>query len=76
MIDLYGVSPFKTPLKLDGINFGNHHLIGFSWPYTNSLGKTYNTTMTNCGWVCNCSGFNFHGKCKHINKVHERLMAA
>jgi hypothetical protein len=32
--------------------------------------------MTDRGWVCNCTGFNFHGKCKHINKVHERLMAA
>ena len=46
-INLYGVSPFKTPLKLADINFDNHHLIGFSWPYTNSQGKTYHTTMTN-----------------------------
>jgi hypothetical protein len=75
MIDLYGVSPYKVPLKLDGINFARHHLIGFSWPYTNSKGKTYHTTMTDRGWVCNCSGFNFHGKCKHIHSVHERLMS-
>jgi len=75
MIDLHGVSPFKTPLRMAGVNFDNHHLIGFSWPYTNSQGKTYYTTMTDRGWVCNCTGFNFHGKCKHIRGVHERLVA-
>jgi hypothetical protein len=74
-INLYGVSPFKTPLKLPGVSFDNHHLIGFSWPYTNSQGKTYHTTMTDRGWVCNCTGFTFHGKCKHIRGVHERLVA-
>jgi hypothetical protein len=31
--------------------------------------------MTGRGWVCNCTGFNFHGKCKHIKQVHERLIA-
>ena len=75
VIDLHGVSPFKTPLKLDSVIFKDHHLIGFSWPYTNSKGKTYHTTMTEYGWVCNCTGFNFHGKCKHIRIVHERLVA-
>jgi hypothetical protein len=71
-----GVSPYRQAIKLDGINFSEkHHLVGFSWPYVNCKGKTYHTTMTDKGWVCDCPGFNFHGKCKHIVKVHERLVA-
>ena len=70
-----GVSPFRVPLKLDGINFKDHHLVGLAWPYTNCKGKTYHTTMTDRGWVCNCTGFTFHGRCKHIRQVHERLVA-
>jgi hypothetical protein len=69
------VNPLRTPMKLDGVNFNGHHLIGFSWPYINSQGKTHNTTMTPRGWVCTCTGFSFRGKCKHIQMVHERLIA-
>ena len=71
-----GVSPYRKPYAPEGINFSEkHHLVGFSWPYVNCKGKTYHTTMTDKGWVCDCPGFNFHGKCKHIVKVHGRLVA-
>jgi hypothetical protein len=71
-----GVSPYRVPVAPPGINFGeDHHLVGFTWPYINSKGKQYNTTMTPRGWVCDRMGFNFHGKCKHINMVHERIIS-
>jgi uncharacterized Zn finger protein len=31
--------------------------------------------LTEKGFVCDCPGFSFHGKCKHITVVHERLVA-
>ena len=69
-----GVSPYRTPVALAGINFNeDHHLVGFTWPYINSKGKQYNTTMVETGWVCDCMGFNFHGKCKHITLVHKKV---
>lgn len=73
-MNVAGVSPYRRPVALAGINFSNdHHLVGFAWPYTNSKGKTYHTTMTSSGWVCDCTGFNFHNKCKHINIVHKKV---
>jgi hypothetical protein len=71
-----GVSPYRAPLTLDGINFAkDHHLVGFTWAYINSKGKQYNTTMVERGWVCDCAGFNFRGKCKHIVLVHAKVSA-
>lgn len=66
---------YRKPLKLEGINFKGHHLIGMQWPYTNCMGTTYLTTMTADGWICECMGFTSHGHCKHIKQVHERLAA-
>ena len=40
-MNVAGVSPYRRPVALAGINFSNdHHLVGFAWPYTNSKGKT------------------------------------
>lgn len=66
---------YRKPLALPGINFKGHHLIGLQWPYTNRMGQTYLTTMTDEGWKCECMGFTHHGKCKHITMVHERMVA-
>lgn len=66
---------YRKPLALPGINFKNHYLVGFQWPYTNCMGTTYLTTMTDEGWSCECMGFTGHGHCKHIKSVHEKLVA-
>jgi hypothetical protein len=66
---------YRKPLVLPGINFKNHFYEGFQWPYTNRMGTTYLTTMTEAGWICECMGFASHGHCKHIKLVHERLVA-
>ena len=71
-----GVSAFRTPVQLPGMNYGERHFLnGFTWPYINSKGKQYDTTLTSDGWVCNCMGYNFHNKCKHIVAVHEKVIA-
>jgi hypothetical protein len=64
---------YRKPVALPGINFKNHFFVDFQWPYTNRMGTTYLTTMTNQGWICECMGFTHHGKCKHIVAVHERM---
>lgn len=68
-------SAFRTPLALPGVNFHDHHLVGLTWPYVNCKGKQYHVTMLDSGWVCDCPGFSFYNKCKHIKQVHERLVA-
>jgi len=65
----------RKALALPGINYKDHHLEGFQWPYTNRNGVTYLSTLTQKGWKCECMGFNHHGKCKHITQVHERLIS-
>ncbi len=66
---------YQKPLALPGINFYDHHLVGFSWLYINRMGTTYHTEMTDHGWTCECMGFTRWRKCKHITAVHERLIA-
>lgn len=68
-------SAFRTPLAMAGIDFYDHHLVGLTWPYINCKGKQYHVTMLNQGWVCDCPGFNFYNKCKHITQVHEKVIA-
>ena len=64
----------RKALKLPGIEFNNHIFVGVIWPYTNRKGDQYETEMTSRGWKCNCMGFTMHGKCKHIQGVHDRLL--
>jgi len=47
-----GVSAFRTPVQLPGMNYGESHFLnGFTWPYINSKDKQYDTTLTSNGWV-------------------------
>ena len=65
----------RKALALPGINYKNHFYTGFQWTYTNRMGVTYLSTLTEKGWKCECMGFTHHGKCKHIVQAHERLAA-
>ena len=65
----------RKALALPGINYKDNFHVGFQWPYTNRMGTTYLTTMTERGWTCECMGFTHHGKCKHITQVHERFVS-
>ncbi len=61
-------------LKPDGWNFKNNHLVGTEWSVAGSkAGTFYAVVLTDKGFSCDCTGFQFHGKCKHSNQVAERF---
>lgn len=66
---------YRKPLALPGINYKESFYHGFQWPYTNRMGTTYLTTLTEKGWTCECMGFTRHGHCKHIKLVHEKMVS-
>ena len=41
------------------------------FPVVGSKGKMYTVKKSNGSYSCNCTGFEFHGKCKHIQLVKE-----
>ena len=55
-----------------GINFKKNWWTGTVWP---CQGKTqeYSVEMVDKGLTCDCPGFTFHGKCRHIVRVGEAL---
>ena len=65
----------KRPVTFPDMQFKGHFLNGYIWPYVNSKGTVYETELTDKGFTCDCPGFSFHGKCKHITIVHEKLVA-
>ncbi len=66
----------RLPVQFDDINFRNNAYVGFTWPIVSTrTGETYDVMMTNSGFSCTCIGFQRHGKCKHIDHVHNLLVA-
>jgi len=55
-----------------GINFKKHWLTGTIWP---CQGKhdMYHVEMLDKGFQCDCPGFTYHGKCRHITRVGAAL---
>ncbi len=66
-------SKWDKVLKIPGYNYKNSFYTGFVWTYTNCNGKDYHSELTDRGWKCDCPGFSFHGKCKHVHKFHNQL---
>jgi hypothetical protein len=57
-----------------GWNFKGNHLVGTQWTVPSSKpGSEYVVTMVDNGFGCSCTGFNFHGKCKHVIEIVERF---
>jgi len=65
----------KAPKLYRDMKFKNHWLIGTIWPYVNRFGDVHETELTAKGFTCTCMGFNRWGKCKHIARVHGKLVA-
>ena len=40
-----------------------------------SKDKEYFVELSDYNYTCTCTGFNFHGKCKHIDAVAEKLQS-
>lgn len=61
-------------LKPDDWNFKSNPLAGTEWSVPGSkAGSVYTVTLTEQGFTCSCTGFQFHGKCKHSIQVVERF---
>jgi hypothetical protein len=64
----------RKPVIIPGIETRNHVFVDFEWPFISSRdGAEYHVLMTPKGFTCECAGFTFHGKCRHINRVGELL---
>jgi hypothetical protein len=59
-----------------GINFKNHMFTGTIWPIQGKNDAEYEVEMVAKGLTCSCPGFTFHGKCRHIDRIGGRLVAA
>lgn len=55
-------------------NFKDNLLVGTEWSVAGSkAGSSYVVALTPKGFKCDCTGFTFHGKCKHTIQVVERF---
>jgi hypothetical protein len=64
----------KRYLKPENWNFKNHFLAGTEWSVAGSKkGSFYTVALTESGFTCSCTGFQFHGRCKHSASVVERF---
>jgi uncharacterized Zn finger protein len=44
-------------------------MVGTVWPMEGSKGKTYGVELHDKGFNCECTGFAYHGYCKHSKAV-------
>jgi hypothetical protein len=64
----------KRYLKLEDWNFKNNPLVGTEWSVPGSKsGSVYTVALTDKGFTCTCTGFTFHGKCKHSIDIVEKF---
>ena len=42
---------------------------GRSWQVAGSRGNEYTVTEELGSWSCSCTGFKYHGECKHIRSI-------
>lgn len=60
-----------------GIVFKGHPFAGFVWKHVSSrTGESYNVTLTQNGFTCDCIAGSMRGKCKHAQATYDRLTAA
>ncbi len=53
----------------------DHHLVGFVWSVISQrTGERYDIVLNDFGLTCDCIGHKRHGKCKHVQEVHDRLV--
>ena len=54
----------------------DHWMVGIVWPMQGSKGKEYSVELHNKGFNCDCTGFAFHGYCKHSKAVLAQVEGA
>jgi hypothetical protein len=70
-------SKFDRYLKPTEFDPKGHWMVGIVWSVKGSKDNTYNVELYDKGFKCECTGFSFHGKCKHstaiLNQVEEAM---
>lgn len=60
----------KRYLKPAGWTFKSNPLAGTEWTIAGSKKDSfYIVALTEQGFTCDCTGFTFHGKCKHSETI-------
>ena len=68
---------FKPAYFKPTFDFNRDLFEGLVWQEPNSKGTgTYAVTLEPKGFVCDCPGFSFRGKCKHAQLVNDRVERA
>lgn len=65
----YGPRYFKPAI---GTTYDRHFNCGGEWYFRGgktSDPQTYTVKMTPKGFTCDCPGFKFRGKCKHVEAI-------
>lgn len=69
-------SKFKRYLKPTAFDPKDHWMVGIVWPVKGSKGNEYSVTLHDMGFECDCTGFGFHGYCKHSKSVLKQVEGA
>ncbi len=48
---------------------------GQTWTVTGSKGNVYTVAEEHGTWSCTCTGFRYHGQCKHISQFNKSTQA-
>ena len=59
----------KRYYKSKNIETQNHFLVDSTWPVKGSKENEYDVKMHDKGFTCDCLGFTYNGKCKHITSI-------
>jgi hypothetical protein len=64
----------KRYVKPLGWNFKRNLLIGTEWLVPSSKANSeYTVSLTEKGFACSCTGFQYYGKCKHSIQIIEKF---
>lgn len=56
-----------------GKNYADHDALGTEWCLKGDKDKTWTVKMTVKGFICDCPGMQYRGKCKHTEMIAEAL---
>jgi hypothetical protein len=69
-------SKFERYLKPTIFSSKGHWMVGTIWPVAGSKGNEYSVELHDKGFQCECTGFSFHGYCKHSKAVLKQVERA
>jgi len=71
------LAKFKQSYMKPSFKYDKSIFEGLIWKEPNSKGTdTYDVTLEQKGFTCDCPGFTFRGRCKHTQIVNDRVEQA